>query len=41
VHGIAHLLIDGQIPETLSAGRSPEELALEMMQAFGRPRRES
>jgi AcrR family transcriptional regulator len=41
VHGIAHLLIDGQIPETLSAGRAPEELAREMMQAYGRPRRES
>lgn len=41
VHGIAHLLIDGQIPEALSAGRSPEELAQHMMQAYGRPRRES
>jgi len=41
VHGIAHLLIDRQIPETLSAGRPPEEMAREMMQAFGRPRRES
>lgn len=41
VHGIAHLLIDGQIPEQLSAGRPPEELALEMMRAYGRPRRES
>jgi AcrR family transcriptional regulator len=41
VHGIAHLLIDKQIPETLTAGRSPEEVARAMMQAFGRPRRES
>lgn len=41
VHGIAHLLIDGQIPEVLSAGRSPEEVAEAMMRAFGRSRRES
>ena len=41
VHGIAHLLIDGQIPETLRAGRSSEDVAHAMMQAFGRPRRES
>jgi len=41
VHGIAHLLIDKQIPESLTAGRSPEEVAHAMMQAFGRPRRES
>ncbi|MBX3498179.1 MAG: WHG domain-containing protein [Alphaproteobacteria bacterium] len=41
VHGIAHLLIDRQIPESLSAGRAPEELAREMMQAFSRPRREN
>ena len=37
VHGIAHLLIDGQIPEVLSAGRSPEQLAEAMMQAYGLP----
>jgi AcrR family transcriptional regulator len=41
VHGIAHLLIDQQIPETLRAGRTPEDMARAMMQAFGRPRRES
>jgi AcrR family transcriptional regulator len=41
VHGIAHLLIDGQIPEVLRAGRPPEDLARDMVQAFGRPRRES
>lgn len=41
VHGIAHLLIDGQIPEILRAGRSPEELARDMVRAYGRPRRES
>lgn len=41
VHGIAHLLIDGQIPEILRAGRPPEELAREMLRAYGRPRRES
>ncbi len=41
VHGIAHLLIDSQIPEILIAGRPPEELARDMMRAFSRPRRES
>lgn len=41
VHGIAHLLIDGQIPEVLGAGRPPEEVARNMLEAFGRSRRES
>ncbi|MGE3652148.1 MAG: TetR/AcrR family transcriptional regulator [Reyranellaceae bacterium] len=39
VHGIAHLLVDRQIPEALGAGRDPEELARALMEAFGRPRR--
>ena len=39
VHGIAHLLVDRQIPDVLAAGRAPEELARAMMEAFGRPRR--
>lgn len=38
VHGIAHLLIDKQIPEVLGAGRPPEELARDMVRAFVRPR---
>lgn len=41
VHGIAHLIIDGQVPPALAADRTPEALARDIMEAFGRPRRGS